>query len=141
MWLQEVKTYKCATQDINGLKEVPGPQLALDLPEGSESELEIFDTFDTKEMKGENGWNAVIDLLKLHYKTGNSREAFKHGKSLKHGQPVDEYTIYYENYKTKMQQFDMTLGEQTHGLNILCGAHFSNDKLRIAMKGEYSKRI
>ena len=83
LWLQEVKTYKCATQDINGLKEVPGPQLALDLPEGSESELEIFDTFDTKEMKGENGWNAVIDLLKLHYKTGNSREAFNTWKKFK----------------------------------------------------------
>ena len=83
LWLQEVKTYKCATQDINGLKEVPGPQLALDLPEGNESELEIFDTFDTKEMKGENGWNAVIDLLKLHYKTGNSREAFNTWKKFK----------------------------------------------------------
>lgn len=107
LWLQEVKTYKCATQDINGLKEVPGPQLALDLPEGNESELEIFDTFDTKEMKGENGWNAVIDLLKLHYKTGNSREAFNTWKKFKtcceHGHPVDEYTIHFENYKTKMQ--------------------------------------
>ena len=59
---------KCATEGINGLKGVHGLQLALHLPEGSEIRRQIFDNFDTDEMKGNDGWNGVIDLLKLHCK-------------------------------------------------------------------------
>ena len=50
LWLRQVKTWKCATKDINGLKEIYGLQLALHLPEG--------------ESEGTDGWNAVTDLLK-----------------------------------------------------------------------------
>lgn len=95
LWDEKYKDFKY----INGLKEV--------LPEGNESNQQISDTFDTDEMKEEDGWNAVIDLWKLYYKSGNSREAFKTWKVFKtcckHGQSIDEYIMYYEKYKTEMQ--------------------------------------
>ena len=68
LWLWEAKAWKCNVKGIQCLKGVPGLQLALHLPKGSESRLQIFDTFDSDEMKCENGSNAVIDSLKLHYK-------------------------------------------------------------------------
>ena len=67
---------KCNVKGIQCLKGVPGLQLALHLPKGSESRLQIFDTFDSDEMKCENGSNAVIDSLKLHYKIYDSKKAF-----------------------------------------------------------------
>ena len=68
LWLQEAKAWQCATKGINSLKEVHGLQLALHLPRNSEITQQIFDTFDNDGKKCENGWNAVIDLLKLHFK-------------------------------------------------------------------------
>ena len=38
-----------------------------------------------------------------------------------------------------MQQFDMNLGERIHGLNLLCGANFSDHELRIAMREVHSE--
>ena len=82
------------------------------MPEGNKIKQSIFDTFDTDEMKGETGWNAVTDLSKLHDKKGDSTVAFNTWKEFrtlcqKQGQSIDEYIMYYEKCKTKMQQFDM----------------------------------
>ena len=75
MWLQEAIAWKCATKGINSLKRVHGFQLALYFPEGSEIRQQIFDTFDNDEKKCENGWNAVTDLLTLHLKKVERKEA------------------------------------------------------------------
>ena len=56
LWLRAAKMRKCATEHITGLKNVYGLQLALHLPDGSEIHRQIFDTFNTDEMNGENGW-------------------------------------------------------------------------------------
>ena len=80
MWLQEAKAWKCATKGINSLKGVYGFQLALHLPKGSEIKQQTFDTFDNDEKKCENGWNAVIDLLKLHLKKDDRTKAVNAGK-------------------------------------------------------------
>ena len=57
-----------------GLKVVHGLQLALHLPEGSEIRCQIFYSVDTDDLKGDDGWKKIIDLLKKHYS--------KDGKSL-----------------------------------------------------------
>ena len=74
MWLREAKAWKCTKKGIQCLKGVPGLQLALHLPKGSEIRPQIFDTLDN-EMKSENGSNAVIDSLKLYYKKDNNKKA------------------------------------------------------------------
>lgn len=35
----------------------------------------------------------------------------------------------------------MNFGEQIHGLNVLCGVNFSNDKFKIAMKVVHSEGL
>lgn len=139
IWLREVKAWKLATAGVTGLKDVHGLQLALHLPEGSEIRNQIFDTIDTDEMHGDDGWNKVIDLIEGHYKKDESTSAFQTWKAFrtltrKSDQNIDQYIMYYEKYKTKMRRFKMDLGEQIHGLNILCGAGLSDDELRIAMR-------
>ena len=76
LWLREVKAWKLATASVTGLKNVHGLQLALHLPEGSEIRTQIFDTIDTDEMEGDDGWKRVIDLLEHHYKKDESTSAF-----------------------------------------------------------------
>ena len=66
LWLREVKAWKVATSNVVGLKDVHGLQLALHLPEGSEIRHQIFDSIDTDDMKGDDGWKKIIDLLKKH---------------------------------------------------------------------------
>ena len=75
MWLREAKAWKCTKKGIQCLKGVPGLQLALHLPKGSEIRPQIFDTFDNDEMKSENGSNAVTDSLKLYYKKDDNKKA------------------------------------------------------------------
>ena len=77
LWLREAKTWKCATESITGLKNVHGLQLALYLSEASEIRRQIFDTLDTDEMKTENGWRSVIELLETHYQKDDNSLAFK----------------------------------------------------------------
>ena len=67
LWLREVKAWKVATSNVVGLKDVHGLQLALHLPEGSEIRRQIFYYFDTDDIKGDDGWKKIIDLLKRHY--------------------------------------------------------------------------
>ena len=49
--------------------------------------------------------------------------------------------MHYEKYKIKMHQSDMNLGEQIHGLNLLCAANLSNHELRIAMREKQQKNL
>ena len=93
MWPREAKTWKCATESITGLKNVHGLQLALHLSEASEIRRQIFDTFDTDEMKGENGWRSVTELLETHYQKEDNSLAFEPWKgfrtfSRKEGQSI-----------------------------------------------------
>ena len=50
-------------ESINGLKIVYGLQLALHLPEGSETRCQIFDKLVSGDLKDEGRWTAVIVLL------------------------------------------------------------------------------
>ena len=40
----------------------------------------------------------------------------------------------YDQYKVRMKLYKMELGERVHGLNLLCGANLSDDKLQITMR-------
>ena len=71
------KASKCATESITGPKNVHELQLALHLPEGSEIHRQILDTLDTDEMKGENGWRSVTELLETHYQKDDNSLAFE----------------------------------------------------------------
>ena len=66
-WLREAKAWKCATSKVTGLKDVHGLQLALHMPERSEIRQQLFDSLETEEMAGEDGWIAVIKILEDHY--------------------------------------------------------------------------
>ena len=64
--LLKVKTWRFAIEGVNGLEGVHGLQLMLHLPKGIAFGWKIFYFFDNDAVKGENGWNTVIHLLKLH---------------------------------------------------------------------------
>ena len=98
LWLREAKAWKCVKESITGLKNVHGLQLALDFPESSEIRRQIFDTLYTDEMKGENGWRSVIELLETHYQKDDNSLAFETWKELrnfsrKEGQSIDDYIM------------------------------------------------
>ena len=61
-WIQETQAWKCATESLNGLKNVHSLQLALHLRDGSEIKRQIFDTLDTEDLKSEAGWKAPLRL-------------------------------------------------------------------------------
>ena len=95
LWLREAKAWKVATSGVSGLKDVHGLQLALHLPDGTEIRRQIFDTLDTDEMIGEDGWKAVIDLLEKYYKKDDNTTAFDTWKEFrnlcrKEGQTIEQ---------------------------------------------------
>ena len=139
LWLREVKAWKLATSGVAGLKNVHGLQLALHLPEGSEIRHQVFDTLETDELVGDEGWAKIIDLLEKHYKKDDNTTAFETWREFRNltrssDQTIDQYIMHYEKYKTKMKRFKMDLGERIHGLNLLCGAGLTDSELRIAMR-------
>ena len=73
VWFRQAKVRKCATESTIRLKNAHGLQLALHLPEGIEICRQIFDKLKTDEMKVENGWKAVIELLETHYQIDESQ--------------------------------------------------------------------
>ena len=75
--LQEAQAWKCATESIDGLKDVHVLQLALHLPEGSEIRRQIFDKLDIDDLKGEAEWTTVIELLKQRREKYDSTTTFK----------------------------------------------------------------
>ena len=138
-WLREAKAWKCATSKVTGLKDVHGLQLALHMPERSEIRQQLFDSLETEEMAGEDGWIAVIKILEDHYQKDDNSSAFETWKefralSRQQNQSIDEYIMLYEKYKLRMKRYKMDLGERIHGLNLLCGANLADDELRIAMR-------
>ena len=138
-WLREVHAWKKATANVTGLKGVHSLQLALHLPEGSEIRRQVFDSFSTEEMAGEDGWKKVMDLLKTHYSRGeniSAFEAFKEFKTMerKPDQGVDQYIMAYELLKNKIKRYELSISERVHGLNLLVSAGLSNEHLRIAMR-------
>ena len=98
LWLREVKAWKVATSNMVGLKDVHGLQLALHLPEGSEIRRQIFDSIDTDDMKGDDGWK--------HYSKDDNTAAFETWKEFRNftrrsDQSVDQYIMCYDQYKVK----------------------------------------
>lgn len=83
LWLREVKAWKEATAAVAGLKNVHGLQLALRLPNGSEIRRRVFDTLHTNEMKGDNGWTKLIDLIETYYSKDDNTSAFDTWKEKK----------------------------------------------------------
>ena len=77
LWLREVKAWKLATSSVAGLKNAHALQLALHLPEGSEIRHQVFDTIDTDDLVGEDGWTKIIALLEKHYKKDDNTTAFE----------------------------------------------------------------
>ena len=139
MWLREAEAWKVVKATVNGLKDVHGLQLALHLPEGSEIRNHIFDTLETAEMMGDDGWKKITDLLCQYYKKDENTEAFETWKRFRtlvrlDGQSIDNYIMAYEQCKTKLKRYKMDLTERIHGLNLLCGAHLTDEELRIAMR-------
>ena len=138
LWLREIKAWKVATSNVVGLKDVHGLQLALHLPEGSEIRHQIFDSIDTDDLKGDDGWKKIIDLLKKHYSKDDNTAALETWKDFKNftrrsDQSIDQYIMCYDQYKVRMKRYKMELGERVHRLNLLCRANLSDDELRITM--------
>ena len=105
MWLREAQAWKVATNAVPGLKDVHGLQLALHLPEKSEIRNQIFDTFDTAEMQGNDGWKKIIDLMSKYYKKDDNAEAFDTWKTFRtltrlEEQTIDDYIMAYEQCKS-----------------------------------------
>ena len=139
MWLREAKAWKVATAHVTGLKDVHGLQLALHLPEGSEIRNQLFDTLDEQEMSGDDGWKQIIDLMSKYYKKDENTDAFDTWKRFRslarlEGQTIDDYIMVYEQCKTKLKRYKMEITERIHGMNLLCGAHLTDEELRIAMR-------
>ena len=76
MWLTEVKVWKLSTANVPWLKDSHAATLVLRLPEGSEIRRHILQTLQPDDMKGENGWNAVIKLIEEHYKMDDVAGSF-----------------------------------------------------------------
>lgn len=139
LWLREVKAWKAATENVTGLKDVHGLQLALHLPENSEIRCQVFDSIETDQLKGEEGFKKLIELLENHYAKDDNTNAFQTWKEFKllcrkDGQSIDQYIMTYDAYKIKMKRFKMDIGERIHGLNLLCGANLEDRELQIAMR-------
>ena len=122
LWLREIKAWKVATSNVVGLKDVHGLQLALHLPEGSEIRHQVFDSIETDDMKGDDGWKKIIDLLKKHHSKDDNTAAFKTWKEFRNftrrsDQSVDQYIMCHYKYKVRMKRYKMKLGERVHGLN------------------------
>ena len=107
LWLREVKAWKVETSNVVSLKDVHGPQLALHLPKGSEIRCQIFDSIDTNDMKGDDGWKKIIDLLKKHHSKGDKTAAFKTWKEFRNftrrsDQSIDKCIMCYDQYKSEL---------------------------------------
>ena len=76
LWLKETKAWKLNIKEVSALKNVHGLRLVLNLPEGSEIRRHLFDTLDTEQMTGDDGWKTVIELLESCYRKGDNAEAF-----------------------------------------------------------------
>jgi len=90
-------------------------------------------------MKGDNGWTKLIDLIETYYSKDDNTSAFDTWKefrnlSRKEGQTIEQYIMYYEKYKVRMERNNMNLGDRIHGLNLLCGANLNDSDLRLAMR-------
>ena len=136
LWLRKVKAWKVATSNVVGLKDVHGLQLALHLPEGNDIRRQSFYSIDTDDMKGDDGWKKIIDLLRKHYSKDDNTAASETWKEFRNftrssDQSVDQYIMCYDQYKVRMKRYKMGFGERVHGLNLLCGA---DDELRITMR-------
>ena len=109
-----------------------------DVP-GCEIRNQLFDTLDTAEMAGDAGWNKIIDLMSKYYKKDENTDAFDTWKRFRslarlEGQTIDDYIMVYEQCKVKLKRYKMDITERIHGLNLLCGAHQTDEELRIAMR-------
>ena len=101
LWVREIKAWKISTATVSGLKGVHALQLVLHFPEGSEIRNQLFETFDTEEMKGDDGWNRVIDHMKQYYSKDDTIAAFHTFKefrffSRKPDQDIDSYIMEYD---------------------------------------------
>ena len=136
LWLRKVKAWKVSTSNVVGLKDVHGLQLALHLPEGSDIRRQSYYSIDTDDMKGDDGWKKIIDLLRKHYSKDDNTAASETWKEFRNftrssDQSVDQYIMCYDQYKVRMKRYKMEFEERVHGLNLLCGA---DDELRITMR-------
>ena len=80
-WLTEVKVWKLSTANVAWLKDSHAATLTLRLPEGSEIRRHILQTLQPEEMKGEDGWDAVIKLIEEHYKMDDVAGSFTYGRT------------------------------------------------------------
>ena len=117
-WLHETKAWKCATTNVADLKDVHDLQLALHMPEGSKIRQQVFDSLETEEMAGEDGWKAVLKILESHYQKDDNSTAFETWKEFrtltqKENQSIDDYIMYYEKYKLSMKRYETDLGEDS----------------------------
>ena len=72
-------------------------------------------------MKVEDGWKAILDLLKTHYMKDDNFAAFETENNFgicqgKKDQTIDQYIMHYK------KRYKIDVGERIHGLNLLCGA-------------------
>ena len=78
-------------------------------------------------------------MLKKHQSKDDNTAAFETWKEFRNitrmlDQSIDQYIMCYDQYKVRMKDYKMELGERVHGLNLLCGANFSDDEFRITMR-------
>ena len=92
-----------------------GLQLVLNLPEDSEIRRHLFNTLDSEQMIGDDGWKTVIELLESYYKKDDNAEVFDTWKEFrilcrKDNQTIEDYIMIYEKYKLKMKRYSIDLG-------------------------------
>ena len=107
--------------------------------ESSEIRRRIFDSIDTDEMKGDDGWKKITDLLKKHYSKDDNTAAFETWKEFmnftrRSDQSTDQYIMCNDQYKFRTKRYKVELGERVLGLYLLGGANLSDDALRITMR-------
>ena len=114
MWLAEVHLWKQATQNVPWLKDSHGATLTLGLPEGSEIRNHILQTIQPDDMKGDDGWAAVIELIKEHYRMDEVAGSFTVWKEFRElqrqqDQSVDQYILSYERFVNQMKRYKIEL--------------------------------
>ena len=139
VWLREATAWKIVTMDLKGMKDNHAIILTLKFPEGSEIREHLFESFSVDEMKGEDGWTAVIGLVEEHFKKEGSINRFMVWRDFinmkrKESQSVDEYILCYEKNRKRLQSNKMALDDELQAYILLDGARLSSDDLKIAMR-------
>ena len=125
--------------NVAWLKDSHAATLTLKLPEGSEIRRHILQSLQPEEMKGEDGWTAVIKLIEEHYKMDDVAGSFTVWKEFRElerqqDQSIDQYILSYERFVNRMKRYKIELPPKIHGLNLLYSSSLSSDDLKIVMR-------